>query len=99
MADLHLNLKSGYFDEIVSGDKKFEYRLKNDYWTKRLASRSYDKVHFKKGYPKADDLSKIHTIPYRGYEIQTIIHGHFGSKPVEVFAIYTDGESLWLKEK
>lgn len=90
MPDLHLNLCGEYFDEIVAGTKKFEYRLKNDYWTKRLVGRRYKYVLFKRGYPKADDLFKIHTVPYRGYEVQTITHPHFGSEAVEVFAIYTD---------
>jgi len=72
MSDLHLNLKGEYFDEIVAGTKKFEYQLKNDYWTKRLVGRSYGRIHFKKGYPKADDLSKIHTVPYRGYECRLL---------------------------
>jgi len=88
--DLHFNLKGEYFYEIVAGTKKFEYRLKNDFWTKRLVGRRYGQVHFKKGYPRADDLSRIHTVPYRGYEVQTITHPLFGSEPVEVFAIYTD---------
>lgn len=34
---LHINLKAKYFYEIKNGIKAFEYRLKNDYWTKRLA--------------------------------------------------------------
>ena len=93
MADLHLNLKAGYFNEIIEGSKRFEYRLKNDYWTKRLVGREYNQVHFKSGYPKKDDKSKIYTVPYKGYEIQTIVHGHFGSKPVEVFAIYVNGDT------
>lgn len=86
---LHLNLKSGYFDAIKAGDKPFEYRLKNEHWDKKLLSKVYDEVHFKRGYPRRDDSSKIIIIPYRGYELQTITHEHFGSEAVEVFAIYT----------
>lgn len=88
---LHLNLKSEYFDAIKNGDKPFECRLKNDYWTKKLAEREYDEVYFKKGYPTRDNLHRIIKASYEGYEIQTITHKHFGDKPVEVFAINTDG--------
>ena len=90
MADLHLNLKGEYFNAIKSGAKPFEYRLKNDYWSKRLVGRIYDNIYFKKGYPKVSDVDKIICAPYRGYEVQTITHPHFGNSSVEVFAIYTD---------
>ena len=55
-----------------------------------LEQREYDYVLFKLGYPKRDDWDKIIVEPYRGYEVQTIVHPHFGSEPVEVFAIYTN---------
>ena len=86
---LHLNLKGEYFDAIKSRNKPFEYRLKNEYWSKKLVGRHYDKVHFKSGYPKKDDADKIIILPYNGYEIQTITHKHFGEEPVEVFAIHS----------
>jgi ASC-1-like (ASCH) protein len=86
---LHLNLKGEYFDDIKAGTKPFEYRLKDDYWINRLLGREYDEIHFKRGYPSKDALDKIIKVPYRGYELQTITHKHFGEKPVEVFAIYT----------
>jgi len=88
--DLHLNLKAEYFNDIKAGKKPFEYRLKNDYWTKRLVGRGCNFVHFKSGYPKHDAWDKVHSVPYRGYEVQIIVHPHFGKKPVEVFAIFTD---------
>lgn len=88
--DLHLNLKGIYFDQIIAGDKSFEFRLVNDYWKKKLINRIYGQIHFKRGYPAKEDTSKIYSVPYRGYEIQTITHPHFGSDPVEVFAIYAD---------
>lgn len=93
MADLHLNLKKEYFEEIKSGVKKFEYRLYNDYWKKRLVKRQYDKLYIKCGYPKKDDKDKILEFPYMGYELQIIEHKHFNRDgiiniPVEVFAIF-----------
>ncbi|EFI1510143.1 TPA: ASCH domain-containing protein, partial [Escherichia coli] len=36
---------------------------------------------------KRDDSSRRIDVPYDGYEIKTIIHPHFGDKPVKVFAI------------
>jgi len=84
---LHLPLKGVYFHQIKDGTKHFEYRLRTDYWRKRLVGREYDEVHIKLGYPKAGDMSKIIVLPYVGYEEQTLTHPHFGDKPVEVFAI------------
>lgn len=92
MKVLHINLKAKYFNKIKRGTKPFEFRLKNDYWSKRLINKNYDEVHFKLGYPKSSDMDKIIKIPYLGYEVQTIIHEEFGHKPVEVFAIKTNKE-------
>ena len=36
-------------------------------------------------------MDKIIKAKYRGYEVKTITHKHFGLEEVEVFAIYTDG--------
>jgi hypothetical protein len=84
---LHLNLKSEYFDQIAAGVKHFEYRLRTEYWRKRLEGRVYQRVLVKKGYPKAGDHERILERKWRGYEEQTITHPHFGPYPVEVFAI------------
>ncbi|EGR1512133.1 ASCH domain-containing protein [Vibrio vulnificus] len=84
---LHLALKTEYFRDIESGCKKFEYRLYNDYWRKRLEGRDYANIRLTLGYPKRDDISRILERQYRGYEVQTITHKHFGSDPVKVFAI------------
>lgn len=37
MNTLHLTLKKKWFDMILSGEKKEEYREVKDYWMKRLA--------------------------------------------------------------
>ena len=87
MSTLHLPVKGEYFRAIKDGTKKFEYRLQNEHWTKRLVGRSYDEIKIKLGYPKKDDTSRIMTFPYKGFEKQTITHPHFGEEPVEVFAI------------
>jgi ABC-type metal ion transport system substrate-binding protein len=86
--DLHLNLKDCYFRQILSGEKKEEYREYNDYWKKRLIGRKYQRVIVKSGYPKKDDTLKQIAKPYRGYVVKDIFHEHFdGGKCVKVFAI------------
>lgn len=89
MKILHLNVKKCYFDEFKNGNKKFEYRLCNDYWLKRLeiSSIPYDEIHYKCGYQKNCDTLKIIVTPYRGFEVQKIKHKHFGDKEVKVYAI------------
>ncbi|EGK6472911.1 ASCH domain-containing protein [Salmonella enterica] len=87
MANLQLAVNGEYFDQMKSGDKKFEYRLLNDYWRKRLVNREYDRLIITRGYPRADDSDRRIDIPYQGYKVQSIIHKHFGPNPVNVFAI------------
>ncbi|MND22402.1 hypothetical protein D3C80_127810 [compost metagenome] len=84
---LHLPVKTQYFHEIKAGTKTFEFRLTTDHWRKRIEGREFDEVHIKLGYPKAGDHSRTLVRPWRGFELQIIIHPHFGAGPVEVFAI------------
>lgn len=84
---LVLPLKGEYFDAIRAGTKLKEYRLVNDYWSKRLIGRCYSRIVLTKGYPKAGDSERRLTRAWRGYEIETITHPHFGPDPVMVFAI------------
>lgn len=87
MANLQLAVNGEYFDQMKRGEKIFEYRLVNDYWRKRLVNREYERLIITKGYPRADDTDRRIDVPYRGYELQTITHKHFGADPVNVFAI------------
>ncbi len=86
MADLHLNLKGIYFDQIKSGEKLFEYRLAAK-WARRLEGKSFDRILIKRGYPRAGDSERILERPWRGFEVQTITHPHFGATPALVLAI------------
>jgi hypothetical protein len=61
MAVLHLTLKKKWFDMILSGDKRHEYREYKDYWKKRflipkthppICTLKYDTVIFRNGYSK-----------------------------------------------
>lgn len=54
---LHLNLMKQWFDQILAGTKKIEYREIKPYWTKRLfeengTPKNYDTISFRNGYSK-----------------------------------------------
>ncbi len=84
---LHLPLKREYFLAIRDGAKAWEYRLRTPYWCKRIEGRQYGVLVLSDGYPPRTDLLRRLVLPWRGYELQTITHPHFGPGPVEVFAI------------
>lgn len=86
MTKLHLNLEAEYFDQIKDGLKEHEYRLASK-WMKRLAGKTFDGLVLKRGYPANGDTARIIERPWRGYQIQSIAHPHFGTTPVEVCAI------------
>lgn len=63
MKTLHLTLKKKWFDMILSGEKKEEYRELKDYWINRFYKNNgnkkgphfiehYDQIIFKNGYSK-----------------------------------------------
>lgn len=86
MKTLHLNLFGHFWDDINAGIKLYEYR-RASIWLKRLDGKPFDVILLKKGYPKRGDTSRIIERPWRGFELQTITHPHFGAWPVEVCAI------------
>lgn len=85
--DLVLPLKREYFDAIKRGEKVEEFRLATPYWRKRLEGRSYDRIVLTMGYPSRNDTDRRIEKPWKGFELKTITHPHFGAEPVEVFAI------------
>ena len=64
---LHLNLYRRYFDEILSGEKRIEYREVTPYWSKRLEGRNYDVIQFRNGYAK---VAPIMIVTYEGFYIK-----------------------------
>lgn len=50
MTTLHLTLKRKWFDQIVSGTKKTEFREIKPHWQTRLEGKTYDEIHFRNGY-------------------------------------------------
>ena len=94
MSDLHLHVKTEYFDQIKRGEKTEEYRLYNDYWRHRLGGDygnmgvviiRFNKIVIHNAY-KAGEENRL-TFPWRGWTLKTITHTHFGPDSVTVFAI------------
>lgn len=85
--DLVLPLKREFFDAIKAGTKQEEFRLKNDYWRKRLEGKTFDRVVLTMGYPKREDAERRIVLPWKGYRECQITHPLFGIDPVEVYAI------------
>lgn len=56
---LSLNLMGEYFDAIVDGTKKTEYREYKPYWKTRLEGRDYDEIHFRNGYAKKVPFMRV----------------------------------------
>ena len=50
MKTLHLKLHRKWFWEILSGQKKQEYRAMTEFWEKRLEGQTYDRIKFRNGY-------------------------------------------------
>lgn len=89
---LTLNLNGVYFDQILAGEKVEEYRLKTDYWKRRLLGRRYDEIVLLRGYPAGGGVegkTRL-TLPWRGWHWKLIKHEHFGPEPVTVYAISVD---------
>jgi hypothetical protein len=84
---LTLPVKTLYFDQIKSGEKKEEYRLYNKYWCRRLLGKSFDRIVITKGYPKSSDTERRISRGWNGLSIKFITHEHFGGSQVKVFAI------------
>lgn len=83
--DLHLHVKTKYFNEIKNGEKSYEYRLCNDYWSKRIIARDYVSLIIYNAYKPGSENRIV--MRYRGYKRMTITHPHFGPLPVVVYGI------------
>jgi len=95
MSDMHFHVKTEYFEAIKRGEKTEEYRLRNQYWRRRLI---YFNTERYRDLPKRFRYVVIHNayksgdenrlaFPWRGWTLKTITHPHFGPEPVTVFAI------------
>lgn len=82
MNKLFIIIKKQYFDEILSGKKKNEYRLVTPYWVKKIANKEYSSIVFQNGYNK--NALRLEA-EYFGYSIRNIRHEFFGNDEVCVF--------------
>ena len=87
MKALILPVKRAYFEQIAAGEKPEEFRLANAFWAKRLEGKQYSRVIVTLGYPKRTDTTRRLELPWQGFTRRTITHPHFGSDPVDVYAI------------
>lgn len=91
MKTLTLSLKREYFEAIRDGSKTEEYRLCTPYWRKRIEKSRYDHIVLTLGYPKESDAARRIELPWRGFEVKTIVHSQFGAGRVQVYAIKLTG--------
>jgi len=82
MADkiLHLTLHRKWFEQILNGIKKIEYREIKPYWTKRLFDSegnpiNYDKIIFKNGYNKDCPIMSVEFLGIRKNKQYEILLG------------------------
>lgn len=66
---LQMTLHKKWFDKILSGRKRYEFREFKPYWTKRLEGKEYDVIRFKNGYNRDARVMKVE---YCGYQIRTV---------------------------
>ena len=86
---LTLHVYRRYFDAIVAGTKVEDYRKRDDYNTKLLTGKTFEKVRIVLGYPSNDNLGPANCIefPWNGYTENLIQNNLFGAEPIPVFAI------------
>jgi len=91
MKILHLILKKKWFDEILAGTKKIEYREIKPYWTKRLFDdegkpKKFDVIEFRNGYSK--DARKMR-VEFKGVRIGVLKGDVMGwKKGMRVYEIF-----------
>ena len=94
MKILHLTLKKKWFDQILAGTKKIEYREIKPYWTKRLfddngKSKHYDIIYFRNGYSK--DAHKMQ-VKFKGIRIGLLKEDIGGwNKGLQIYEIRLGG--------
>ncbi len=66
---LHVPIRRKWFDDIVSGKKRQEYREVKRYWTKRIEGREYDEIHFRNGYARDAPFMRV---KYQGWRFSTL---------------------------
>lgn len=80
---LHLTLTKKWFDMIMSGTKKEEYRAIKPYWTTRLDGREFDVIVFSNGYGKNSPKMMVE---FKGLSVGKGRHD-WGGGDVQVYVI------------
>lgn len=106
MNTLHLTLKKKWFDMILSGEKKEEYREKKDFWINRLCDfekclksnsyehfKSFDTITFKNGY--ASNAPEM-VVEFKGIEIKEG-NPDWGAEPSVKYFVINLGQILSTK--
>jgi len=96
MKELILPVRREYFEQIKSGEKKFEYRLMSCHWYTRLHKAPFDRIVITLGYPKKGDESKRLYRKWNGFIKEKVLHEEFGPKSTLVFAI--DVSEVWVSK-
>ena len=95
MKYLQLTLKKNWFDLILSGEKKEEYREIKPYWEKRLIGKKYDRIIFRNGYGSY--------APWFAIELKGITQGvgksEWGAEEGKQYFILSLGEIVFLQIK
>lgn len=88
MKVLSMPIKKKWFDMILTGEKKEEYRTIGDYWRKRLLTDKVDRIKLINGYG--------HNRPYLIVELRNIRKGtgkeEWGAVPVVEYYVLELGE-------
>ncbi len=95
---LQVAVEQQYFDAMLSGEKTEEYREANQYWTRRLAGKEFDRVVITWGYPRKTDMKRRIELPFTGISKKTIRHPHFGNMDLDVFAINIAPRADWYHD-
>ena len=82
---LHLHVTFEYFDAIKNKIKPDEFR-DPDKWKHKLDNDGYTAIRIHRAYQKVSPDTEI-DLPYKGYQLVTIAHPHFGNEPKELCAI------------
>jgi len=78
---LHLTLKKVWFDMILSGEKKEEYREIKPYWIKRLCPNDYDLTLFESIIPDNDKNPTFSCKKFKEYDTITFKNGYAADSP------------------
>lgn len=79
-----MTIKRQYFDEILSGKKKEEFRMVNPHWVDKIIGKEYTHIIFQNGYNRNAPRLEAE---YMSYDIRNIRNDFFGNDEVTVFVL------------